>query len=111
MSIFLNYLLVVIMTGIAAFASFFLKKASISRTLKDLIMNKWLWVGGIMYVISAILNIMLLQRMPYSVVVPIGAVCFIWTMIISSKFLHEKISYKKIIGLGCILIGIISISL
>lgn len=111
MSSILNYLLIVIMAGIAAYASFYVKKASGNNTLKDLVLNKWLWIGGIMYIASAVINIYLLQFMPYSVIVPLGAVCYVWTMIISSKLLHEKVSQKKIIGLVCILIGIVFISL
>lgn len=103
----MNYILVVAMTGIAAFASFFLKKAANSGSIIMIIKNYRLWLGGMLYVISALINIWLLQKMPYSVVVPLGAICYVWTMLISRFLLGETITIRKIAGIVCILAGIV----
>jgi drug/metabolite transporter (DMT)-like permease len=51
----------------------------------------------------------LLKRMPYSVLVPLGSICYIWTMFIAGIFLKEKIGKGKITGVLLIISGIICI--
>ena len=52
---------------------------------------------------------MLLQHY-YSVVLPLTAITYIWTLVISNRILKEKISRKKIVGVLCILVGAILIA-
>jgi drug/metabolite transporter (DMT)-like permease len=99
------------MTITASFASFFLKKATIGGTVLSIIKNKYLYLGGFLYVIAALFNIWLLQRMPYFVVVPLGSICYIWTMVIAGIFLKEKIGIGKIIGVLLILSGVVCITM
>jgi len=99
------------MTLIASFASFFLKKSTNGGTILSIIKNKYLYIGGFLYVIAALFNIWLLQKMSYFVVVPLGSVCYIWTMIIAGIFLKEKIGIGKIIGVLLILSGVFCIAL
>lgn len=96
---------------LAAIASYFLKKATYSDTLIDLLLCKNLYIGGFLYVFAALLNVYLLQVMPYSVVVPLCSVTYIWTMIFSYKLLNEKLSLKKNIGVALILIGSICVAI
>jgi drug/metabolite transporter (DMT)-like permease len=98
------------MTLTASFASFFLKKSTDGGTVLSIIKNKYLYVGGFLYVIASLFNIWLLQKLPYSVVVPLGSICFIWTMFIAGIFLKEKIGIGKIIGVLLILSGVICIA-
>jgi drug/metabolite transporter (DMT)-like permease len=99
------------MTLIASFASFFLKKSTNSGTVLNIIKNKYLYIGGFLYLIAALFNIWLLQKMSYFVVVPLGSICYIWTMIIAGIFLKEKIGMGKIIGVLLILSGVVCIAL
>jgi drug/metabolite transporter (DMT)-like permease len=99
------------MTLTASFASFFLKKSTGGGTVLSIIMNKYLYAGGFLYLIAALFNIWLLQKLPYSVVVPLGSVCYIWTMFIAGIFLKEKIGIGKIIGVMLIFSGVICIAL
>jgi drug/metabolite transporter (DMT)-like permease len=99
------------MTLTASFASFFLKRSTEGGTVLSIIKNKNLYAGGFLYVIAALFNIWLLQKLSYSVVVPLGSVCYIWTMFIAGIFLKEKIGIGKIIGVMLILSGVICIAL
>lgn len=99
------------MTLIAAYASYFLKKSSGADSLAALVTNKWLWLGGFMYVTSACINIFLLRRMDYIVVVSMGAISYIWTMLISHRILGEKVNLRKITGVFLVIIGIICITI
>jgi len=99
------------MTLTASFASFSLKKSTIGGTVLSIIMNKFFYLGGFLYLIGALFNIWLLKKMPYSVVIPLGSVCYIWTMVIAGIFLKEKIGMGKIIGVLLILSGVVCIAL
>ena len=105
------YVILVIMTILGALASFFLKKASFFSNIKLLMLNINLYIGCLFYLISAILNIYILRYLPYSIVLPLTSLTYVWTLFISHYFLDEIINKKKIIGvimipLGALLIGI-----
>ena len=71
------------------------------------LINPYLYLGGGLYVLSALLNLYLLKRLPYSVVIPLGSLTYIWTLIIARKYLGEAISKQKLMGILSILIGVI----
>ena len=105
------YVLILIMTLIASFASFSLKKSTNGGTVLSIIRNKYLYIGGFLYVVAAIFNIWLLKKMPYSVVVPLGSMCYIWTMFIAGILLKEKINIVKVVGVLLILFGVVCIAM
>lgn len=96
------------MTWLGAFGGYFLKKASsgdVSQHRKHTI--GWLIVGVGCYGFAAILNIVALQFLPYTIVFPLTAVTYIWTMLISKWILNETISIRKIAGVTFIVLGAI----
>lgn len=105
------YFFIIVMTLVASFASFFLKKSTNGGNILSIISNKYLYIGGFLYVVAALFNIWILKRMPYSVVLPLGSICYIWTMLIAGFFLKEKIGLGKIIGVLLILSGVVCIAL
>ena len=106
----LLYTCLLFMTLMGSVASLFLKRASSSQNIKAMLFNINLYVGGLLYLISAVLNIWLLRLMDYSVVLPLTSLTYIWTMILSYLILKERISRKKIIGVVLILIGAVLVS-
>lgn len=99
------------MTMVGSVASFFLKKASGSNSIINLIKNVNIYLGGFLYLLSAFLNIYILKYLDYSVVLPLTSITYIWTLVISYKFLKEKITFKKIIGIILIIVGAIIIAI
>jgi drug/metabolite transporter (DMT)-like permease len=93
------------MTIIGAFASFFLKKSSSSSNIKKLLLNRQFYFGGFLYFITAIINIIILKHLPYSIVLPLTALTYVWTLIIAYLLLDEKITKTKIMGIILIVIG------
>ena len=94
----------------ASLASFFLKKSTAGGLcVRGLMFSPYFYLGGGLYVLSALLNLYLLKQLPYSVVIPLGALTYIWTMIIAHKFLGEAITKQKIAGVCLILIGVVLI--
>lgn len=107
----LYFICLVIMTVFGSVASLFLKKASGSNGIIGMIRNKNLYLGGFLYLASAVMNIWILRYLDYSVVLPLTSLTYIWTMILSYIILKEKISKKKIVGVLLILIGAVLVSM
>ena len=100
---------VVLMTCLGSLGAVCFKKTSIgaSFNVKELIKNKWLYLGGVLYVAGAVFNIIVLRFLPYSVVLPFSSITYIWTIIFSYKFFHEEINKFKIMAICCILVGVV----
>ena len=105
------YIVLLVMTMFGSVASLFLKKASGSNGFVDMLKNINLYIGGFLYVSSAVLNIWLLKILDYSVILPLTSLTYIWTMVLSYFILKEKITVKKVLGICLILIGAVIISL
>lgn len=99
------------MTVLGSFASLFFKNASGSKSITKTLCNKFLYLGIALYVLAAILNVMILKYLDYSVVLPLTSVTYVWTMLISFFILKEKLSFKKILGVLFILSGAIIVAL
>ena len=111
MSNIIIYLMLLIGTLLGAVGGFYLKKSTVNEKIFDIIMSPFLYIGGFSYLISAILNIIILKYLPYSVVLPLTSITYIWSLIIAYYFLKEKITKVKIYGIICIIIGSIFISI
>ncbi len=105
------YLIIVLMSFVAAAASLFFKKASGSDGLVKMITNKNLYIGGFLYVFAALINIYILRYLDYSVVMPMGSITYIWTMALSFLVLGETITKKKIFGVACIILGAVCVAM
>jgi drug/metabolite transporter (DMT)-like permease len=99
------------MTLLGAIAGYYLKKASEHDCLINLIKNKYFYFGAIIYLIAAIVNIVVLRVLPYSVVLPLTGITYIWTMFIARFLLKENISIKKILGVCMIILGAFCVAL
>jgi drug/metabolite transporter (DMT)-like permease len=63
------------------------------------------------YLLGALLNIVLLRHLPYSIVYPMTSLTYIWTMVVSYFLLKEKINRNKIIAVALIVTGVIVLNL
>ncbi len=105
------FVILLIMTFMGSIASLFLKKASGANGLLEMLKNVNLYIGGGLYLTSAVLNIWVLRYLDYSVVLPLTSFTYIWTMAVSYLVLKEKITIKKICGVIFILLGAICVSI
>lgn len=87
------------------------KRASGSNGLKSLLFNQNLYIGGILYLFSAVLNIWILRFLDYSVVLPLTSLTYVWTMVVSYLVLKEKIARRKIAGVLFVLVGAVIVSI
>lgn len=100
-------LVFVVMTLLGAVAGLCLKKASGSRNVLGIFYSGYLYLGGLLYMCSMALTIYVLQRLEYSLVVPLSSLTYIWTMLVSRIFLKEKITRRKLGGVGLVLAGVV----
>jgi len=105
------FFILIVMTLLGSIASLFLKKASGTNGILSMLKNINLYIGGGLYLTSAILNIVILRYLDYSVVLPLTSITYIWTMILSYMILKERITMKKIIGVVLIILGALFVSL
>ena len=71
------YCILMVMTLMGAFASMFLKKASGSDDFLKLLKNQNLYFGGMLYMLSAVLNIYILAYLDYSIVLPLTSFTYV----------------------------------
>ncbi|MDU5261332.1 MAG: EamA family transporter [Clostridium celatum] len=105
------YIILLIGTLLGALGGFCLKKSTTKESLIKSFLSPFLYLGGVLYVFSAILNIIVLKQLPYSVVLPLTSITYVWSLFISYYFLNEKITKIKIYGIICIVIGAIFIGI
>ena len=105
----LLFVLLIVMTLMGSVAAFFLKKASGFKNITELIKNYNLYIGAGLYLLSAIINIIVLRYLNYSVVLPLTSITYVWTMVIPYLFLKEKVGIKKLLGVSFIIMGCVCI--
>ncbi|PDM39234.1 multidrug transporter [Parageobacillus toebii] len=93
------------MTLLGALGGYYLKKAASQRIGFHISFLSFFAAGGLLYGISAILNIIVLQQLPYTVVFPLTSITYIWTLLLSAILLKETITRQKIIGVLFIIVG------
>ncbi len=93
----------------ASFAQILLKKAAM-KTYKSLIfeyLNPYVICGYGIMVLGMFLNIIAFTKVDYKNGPVIDSLGFLFVMILSFFFFKEKITKKKLIGNGIILLGIL----
>ena len=100
-------LILLVETSVASFASFFLKKSSGAESKIAILKSPYFYLGGMLYVVSSCLSIVLMQFLPYAIILPLGSLTYVWTMFISKWLLHEDITKRKLIGITVIITGVI----
>ena len=87
-------------------ALFFKRAAQDSRGLTVLLASPQLYLGGCFYGLGALLNIALLRAWEYSIVYPLTALTYVWTIVLSRLVLGERLTVQKAAGVALILCGV-----
>ena len=104
------YVLLVLFTAFLSAVSQILLNKSNSRAHKNIIFEYLNWRVILSYFIlfcTLALNIVALKHLELKTVNALGAACYLFVLILSSIFLKEKITKKKIFGNILIVLGII----
>lgn len=114
MNIFILIVMIFVMTFSGSMGAFFLKKGTSKMqklSILGMLRTPELYAGGVLYVLGACTNIVLLRSMPYTVVYPMTSLTYVWTMFVSAFLLKEKITRNKVLAVVCIASGICLVSI
>lgn len=103
-----SILLVVAASFIGSFGAVFLKAGSgkLGGSIVSLLSNWRLAAGIFAFLLSSVFFVKGLQHGELSVLYPICALSYVWTLIWSCLFFQEPLTRGKFLGLGLILLGL-----
>ncbi len=103
-----SIILVVIASFIGSFGAVFLKSgaAKLERNIFSVLLNWRLAAGALSFVVSSLFLVKGLEHGELSVLYPMCALGYIWTLLWSRLFFHEALTRGKFLGLGLILLGL-----
>ena len=81
-----------------------------SLTIANGLRNAWVYIGAFLYIVSSVTNIMLYKFLDYSIAFPMTSLTYVWTVIISYFTFKEKITFRKLLAIIFIIIGVFIIS-
>lgn len=114
MNLELQYsLLMVLSTFIASCSQILLKKSAEKQydsKIKEYL-NPYVLIGYGLFFTCSLLSVLALRHVPLSKGPVLESSSYIFITILSYVFLKEKISRRKLMGMGCILLGIYICSL
>ena len=104
-----SILLVLLASFIGSFGMVFLKSGAerLHFNLKSLITNWRLAVGVTLFVLSSVFFLMGVKHGELTVLYPMVALGYIFTMVWSRLFFNEPFTKNKIVGIGMIMLGIL----
>lgn len=104
-------LVLLVMTLMGALSSWMLKLASADLSPRHLVVDWHFYAGGFGYLLAALLNIWVLRHLDLSLVLPVTALTYVWTLAIGHWFLGESVTAAKVAGVGAIVLGVVLIAL
>ena len=108
-----SILLVLIASFIGSFGAVFLKSGAhrLHRHWKALVFNWRLAAGVFAFLFSSVFYAAGIRQGELTVLYPMAALGYVWTLFWSRIFFHEPLTRNKFLGLGLILVGIACLNL
>lgn len=109
MKLYVMIIMIFIMTFSGSLGAFFLKKGMEKNeriSILKLLRIPELYAGAFLYVLGACTNIVLLRKMPYTIIYPMTSLTYVWTMFVSAILLKEKVTKNKVLAVIFIVTGI-----
>jgi multidrug transporter EmrE-like cation transporter len=106
-------LLVLVASFIGSFGAVFLKSGAerLHRRLTSLLLNWRLAAGVAFFLLSSFFFVLGIRRGELSILYPVVALGYVWTLFWSRLFFGERFSRNKFLGIGLILAGIVFLNL
>ncbi|GAJ97383.1 EamA family transporter [Geomicrobium sp. JCM 19055] len=98
-------LLILLFTLLGSVGAYYFKRATSEGIGLHRTFIQNLMIGGAAYGTGALLNIYVLQFLPYTVVFPLTSITYLWTFALAAILLRESITLRKLIGATLIIIG------
>ncbi|MDP3698604.1 MAG: EamA family transporter [Nanoarchaeota archaeon] len=107
------FIIFLILVGVlsGSMAVILLKKAASKYPLRQLFFRRIFWEGVVLFGLSLLLYVIILQREELSVVYPLSSISYLITTLLSVKYLGEKMSVWKWVALGGVMLGVTLIAI
>ena len=96
---------------VGATGTLVVKKAINRSNFKELFLGIDLWLGLFLYGVATLFYLIILNMEQLSIIYPLVSITYVWTTILSIKYLGEKMNKWKYLALTGIIIGIILIGI
>ena len=106
-----SMLLVLFASVVGSFGAVFLKLGAVRLTGLMSLLNWRLALGVGLYLGSSVFYGLGIRHGQLSVLFPMVAVGYIWTLLWSRLFFHEQFTRSKMLGLGMVLAGVVLVGL
>jgi len=106
-----SMLLVLLASVVGSFGAVFLKLGAVRLTGLMSLLNWRLALGVGLYLGSSVFYGLGIRHGQLSVLFPMVAVGYIWTLLWSRLFFHERFTGSKVIGLSLVLAGVVLVGL
>ena len=106
-----SMLLVLFGSVVGSFAAVFLKLGAVRLTGIMSLLNWRLALGVALYLASSVFYAFGIRHGQLSVLFPMVAVGYIWTLLWARLFFHERFTRSKMLGLGLVLGGVVLVGL
>ncbi len=104
-------LMVLFASVIGSFGAVFLKLGAVRLTGIMSLLNWRLALGVGLYLGSSVAYALGIRHGQLSVLFPMVAVGYIWTLLWARLFFHERFTRTKLIGLSLVLVGVLLVGL
>ena len=108
-----SILLVLFASFVGSFGTVFIKAGAdrLERTVIGLLTNWRLFVGIGVYLASFVLYTVAVRSGELTILYPMVALGYLWTLIWSRLIFHEPLTKNKFIGVAMILLGVVVLNL
>ncbi|MGA2157159.1 MAG: EamA family transporter [Bryobacteraceae bacterium] len=106
-----SMLLVLFGSVVGSFGAVFLKLGAVRLTGIMSLLNWRLALGVALYLASSVFYAFGIRHGQLSVLFPMVAVGYIWTLLWARLFFHERFTRSKLLGLGLVLGGVVLVGL
>lgn len=84
---------------------------AVRAVLPRIVRNPFIWVGFLGFGTGALFWLAVLSRVPLSIAYPILALSYFVVVIEARLFLHERVTWKRMLGVTIIVIGVVIVGL
>ena len=116
----MNYLLMAVSILLAVAGQLLMKRGMISfgsfpisqllASIIPMFLNPWVFFGFVCFGLSSIFWLVVLSRLPLSLVYPMVSVAYVLVALASLLFFKENVSFIRWLGIAVIMVGVFLIS-
>lgn len=97
--------------GMNRIGGFEFSSGAIRGVLPRIVRSPFIWLGFLGFGLGAVFWLAVLSRVPLSLAYPILALSYFVVVIEAWLFLHEHVTWKRVLGVSVIVVGVIVVGL